>query len=295
MTSSDTLSLLACQIGIPATTSAEERDRHLEESAAKVRSRLAAQRADLVVLPELSSIDYSRDAFDRLDELAEPLEGASFRTWAAVAVETETHICYSFPRRDETGTHISIAVVTPEGDLAGFYDKLHLCQYGASMEKEYFSPGSGLFVFNVNRFTCAPIICYDIRFPELCRALVLKHGVDVILHCGAYFRDPSFPTWHAFATARAIENQVFLLSLNRAGRDYGNSLFCYPWMDETRHPDQFAEHDEDLRHILIDSCDMHKARADYSFLQDRLNRYDLPCHSGHSTSRAREFQGETVT
>ena len=277
MTSQETLTLLACQIEVPPTTNASERDRHLADTAAKLRAKLSTKRADIVVLPELSSIDYSRAAFDHLDELSEPLDGASFQTWAALSLEFGVHVCYSFARRDDAGIYISIAVVTPKGALAGHYDKLHLCQYDASMEKEYFSAGSDIFTFKVNDFTLSPIICYDIRFPELSRVLVLKHGVDVIVHCGAYFRDPSFPTWHAFATTRAMENQVFFLSLNRAGQDYGNSLFCYPWMDETCGPQHFAEHDEDFRYIAIDRQRMRDARADYTFLKDRWDSYDRPC------------------
>lgn len=279
MNTPGSLSLLACQIEVPPTTSAAARDSHLAETRARIGARLSEQPADLVVLPELASIDYSREAFDRLDDIAEPLDGASFRTWASLAADFGVHVCYSFARRDEAGIHITAAVATPAGELAGHYDKLHLCQYGASMEKEYFAAGNGLFVFDVNGFTCAPIICYDIRFPELSRTLVLQHGVDIILHCGAYFRDPSFATWHALATARANENQVFFLSLNRAGANYGNSLFCFPWMDETRGPVHFDEHAEDLRHIAIDRRQMSEARARYTFLTDRRDSYDLPVSS----------------
>lgn len=277
MTSQETLTLLACQIDVPPTPNAAARDRHLANTAAKVRSQLSQKSADLVVLPELSSIDYARAAFDHLYEIAEPLNGASFQAWSAVAVEFGVYVCFGFARRDDAGVYISIAVVTPEGVLAGHYDKLHLCQYGASMEKEYFSAGRNLFTFKVKGFTLSPIICYDIRFPELSRMLVLKHGVDVIVHCGAYYRDPSFPTWHAFVTTRALENQVFLLSLNRAGQHYGNSLFCAPWMDDTSGPERFAAHDEDFRHIEVDRQRLHDARAQYTFLADQWESYDLPC------------------
>ncbi len=277
--------LLSCQIDTLTTSNADARDRHLAETATKLKARLTAKPADIVVLPELSSIDYSRAAFDHLDEISEPLDGASFRTWAAVADEFGAHVCYSFASRDDNGAYISSAVVTPDGALAGHYDKLHLCQYGASMEKEYFSCGGGVFTFSVKGFTLSPIICYDIRFPELSRTLVLKHGVDVILHCGAYFRDPSFPTWHAFATTRAIENQVFLLSLNRAGQDYGNSIFCYPWMDESCGPLPFSERGEDFRYIEINRQRMQDARADYTFLKDRRDSYDLPLSGPSITSR----------
>ncbi|NOD35661.1 MULTISPECIES: carbon-nitrogen hydrolase family protein [unclassified Ruegeria] len=274
MTSSDTLSLLACQIEIPATKSAAARDRHLAESAAKVRDQLSRRNVDLVVLPELSSIDYARSAFDRLNEIAEPLEGASFEKWREVAKEFGVHVTYSFARRGALGTHISIAVVNPDGALTGYYDKLHLCQYGASMEKEYFDAGDHIFTFKINGITISPIICYDIRIPELARTLTLRHDVDLILHCGAYYRDESFETWHNFAMARAMENQIFFLSLNRAGETWGNSIFCWPWMDENILPVRFAETAEDFRHVTINKGQLLQARKDYTFLKDRLADYD---------------------
>lgn len=276
MTTQDTLTLLACQIDIPPTSDAAARNQHLADTATKVRAELAVKPADLVVLPELSSIDYSRAAFNQLDALSEPLDGVSCQTWAQIATDFDVHVVYGFARQGATGTCISMAVVTPEGTLAGHYDKLHLCQYGASMEKEYFTAGQHLFTIEIKGFTLSPIICYDIRIPELTRTLVLKHGVDVLLHCGAYFRDPSFPTWHDFATTRALENQVFLLSLNRAGQNYGNSLFCYPWMDESLGPQRFAAHDEDFRHIEIARDQLSDARRTYTFLQDKWPSYDLP-------------------
>ncbi|KIC09018.1 hydrolase [Leisingera sp. ANG-M1] len=277
MTATETLTLLACQISIPPMTSAAERDAHLAASAAKVRAQLEAAdgKVDLVVLPELSSIDYARDTFARLDEIAEPLDGASFQAWRQVAQEHGVHVSYGFARAGEGGPFISIGVVGPDGELAGHYDKLHLAQYGASMEKEYFNRGSHLFVFEVNGFRLAPIICYDIRIPELARTLVVDHGVDAILHCGAYYRDESFHTWHPFAIARALENQVFFLSLNRAGETYGNSLFCLPWQDENTPPVEFAETAEEFRLIILDRETQAKARRDYTFLKDRLDDYRI--------------------
>ena len=82
-------------------TTAAERDAHLHQSAGKVRARLeeGASRIDLVVLPELSSIDYSRETFARLDEIAEPLRGASFEVWSEVAKETKSLFHMVLPDR----------------------------------------------------------------------------------------------------------------------------------------------------------------------------------------------------
>jgi len=270
----DRLRLLACQIAVPPMTDAPERDAHLDRSVALVSAALARAPADLVVLPELSSIAYSAAAFAHLDALAEPLEGPSLRRWAALARAHGVHVVFGFARRAGAATFISSAVVAPDGSCLGVYDKLHLCQYGAGVEKSHFTRGDHIVTFRVNGITCAPIICYDIRIPELSRSLALRHGVDLIVHCGAYFRDESFATWHDFITTRALENQVYLLSLNRAGADYGRSAFCAPWMDESRPMLLMDDHGEDLRYFDVTRAEIDRARATYSFRVDRLADYD---------------------
>ncbi|MEZ5797974.1 MAG: carbon-nitrogen hydrolase family protein [Paracoccaceae bacterium] len=277
MTGARQLRILACQIEIPPMTTAAERDRHLAATADQVRAALRETPADLVVLPELASMDYARASFDRLDQLAEPLEGASFHTWSALARDLGVHVLYGFARREGDRHFISVAAVDAKGALIGHYDKLHLAQFGASMEKEYFSRGSRLLILDVCGFRLAPVICYDIRIPELSRALAVGHGVDAILHCGAYFRDASFHSWHAFVTTRAIENQCYVLSLNRAGADYGHSILCRPWQDGATPPTVFPEHRAAMVLLRLDRDEIAAARAQYSFLRDRLESYDLPC------------------
>lgn len=267
------MQLLACQIDIPPTPDPASRDAHLEWVSAKVSRSLEEAPADLVVLPELSAIDYSHAAFDQLENLAEDLRGPSFERFRAIARRFEVAVVYGFPRRSEEGYHICQAVVGPDGDLIGSYDKLHLAQYGASMEKDYFKRGAQTFSFTFRGLRIAPIICYDIRFPELSRDLVLQQGVDLILHCGAYARDPSFFTWHPFVVSRALENQIFFLSLNRAGEDFGRSIFCPPWIDEVTPPLVFPERAEAFLRCSVDPARIAAVRAEYSFLADRLESY----------------------
>ena len=275
MSADSKLRLLACQINIPPMTSASQRDEHLEKLAQKINEALADDPVDLIVLPELSSIDYSRDALNNIKALAEPLDGPSYQCWRSVARRYSCYVSYGFARRDGDKTYISVAVVDREGELVGYYDKIHLAQYGASIEKEFFDRGNHLFTFSVNGLKLAPIICYDIRIPELSRSLAIEYGVDLILHCGAYYRDESFHSWHAFAMTRALENQVFFLSLNRAGANYGHSVFCRPWMDESIPLQCFSIHDEDFCMIEIKQTEIKTARNRYTFLKDRLKSYNL--------------------
>jgi len=269
--------MLACQITVPETTNQQQRDQHLERCARLVEEQLEQQKTDLVVLPELSTIDYSRACFEQLNQLAEPDRGASFSCWSEIAKSNQCAVVYGFPRRVDEGFTISTGVVSANGELEGIYDKVHLAQFGDSMEKEYFSvAGRQLLVFDIAGFRIAPIICYDIRFPELCRELVLNHQVDLILHVGAYARDESFYSWHAFTTTRAVENQCFFLSLNRAGAHFGHSVFCDPWIHQNNPPIAFKSNEEECRHFSLDKNKLIEARQNFTFLGDRLSDYALP-------------------
>ena len=277
------LRILACQIDVSASSTPFERDRHLDRVAAKIRTRLRKRRHDLVVLPELSSIDYSRVSFDNLDLLAESLDGPSLERFGPLAREFEAMIVYGIPRRGVDAYYISQVVVDDSGDPIGHFDKLHLAQYGASMEKDYFSRGSHMFVFRHGGITIAPIICYDIRMPELTRTLAIDHGVQLVLHCSAYFRDESFHSWHHFSVCRAVENQIYFLSLNRAGENYGNSIFCPPWIDEDNPGLRFPQTAEKFATVEVNANVIERVRRKYSLLDDRVANYSALAPHGIGT------------
>ena len=266
------MKILAAQIDVPAVATAETRQAHLMRIDALLRSALSENAVDLVVLPELSSIDYARAAFDRLDVLAETLDGPSYEVFGGIARDHGVTIAYGIPRADGGRYFITQVVVGPDGEPMGHFDKLHIAQYGASMEKEYFEPGQHLFVFDVAGIMVAPIICYDIRFPELTRRLCVDLGVQLVLHCGAYYADESYYSWHHFVVSRALENQVYVLSLNRAGDNYGSSVFCEPWVDQTGPEVVFPKH-ETVRVFEVDRARIGDVRRTYSFLADRHDSY----------------------
>jgi nitrilase len=274
------LTALACQIVIPEIRKPVERDAHVQAACERISSQLETRRADLVVLPELSTVSHSRATFERLDELAESLDGPSFAAFAELTRAHETSVVFSMPRIDGDLVKIAQLVVGSDGELIGYYDKLHAAQFGASMEKEFFVRGEQLLTFDCRGVTVAPIICYGMRFPELARSLALGHGAQLILRCGAYARDESFHSWHSFGTTRAMENQVYGLSLNRAGDLYGDSIFCGPWVDEQHLPTRFPAHAESLAYVEVDLARIESVRRRYTFLADRLADYDdLPSGS----------------
>ncbi|MBX2823754.1 MAG: carbon-nitrogen hydrolase family protein [Gammaproteobacteria bacterium] len=289
------LTILAAQISVPAIASKRQRDDHVAQLVDKLALALRRQSADIVVLPELCTIDYSRESFDRLPELAETLDGKSVQTFATLARQYGVMVVVGMPRRDRDAYLISQVVIDTDGAVVACYDKMHTAHYGASMEKDYFKPGDTMVSFTCKGYKLAPIICYDIRFPELTRALTVEHNIDVLLHSGAYYRDESFASWHAFVVTRAMENQIYVVSLNRAGQQYGDSVVAPPWVEpdsglarsdsgpvstgsvephsRPRSLIHFDAHEEGFRWIKVERNVIKEVRQEYTFLLDRHSSY----------------------
>jgi nitrilase len=275
------LCLLACQPVIPPTPDAASRDAHLTALCARIAAATEPGAQDVVVLPELASMEYSDEAFTRLDALAEPLDGPSFEAFSKLAKTLRCTVVYGFARRTENGVTICQAVVGADGVLLGHYDKLHLAQFGASAEAAAFTPGDHLFSFTVKGLRLAPLICYDIRFADLAQRLA-SEGVDAVLQCSAYARDLSFHSWRPFVITRAMENGIAWLGLNRAGADWGGSIWC-PGHADSDTPEQVFGTDEEFR-LLSLPVDFRTGIAEkLPFLKDRRADYaNLPMQKGAS-------------
>ncbi len=269
------MKILVCQVDVPETPDADARDAHAARVAARAgEAARAAGNIDLIAFPELATIEYSPAAFARLDVLAEDPTGPSSARFAELARASGAVVCWGFPRRDEDGGYrISQAAIDPEGRILCVYDKLHLAQFGDSPEKDFFSPGATLGTFEAGGARVGLEICYDFRFPELSRTLALDHGCDVILHPSAFSDDGTMESWHWFARTRAMENQVYFPSLNRAGPGRGRSILCPPWMDGETKATVLGE-GEEFRVFETDAAEPARARARFSLRRDRRKGYE---------------------
>ena len=125
---------------------------------------------------------------------------------------------------------IAQAVVGPTG-IELVYDKMHLCDMGACSEVAHgLTRGERPGVFTCRGWRVGVCICYDLRFPELWRRLAWEEDCDLIVHPSAFVRDPTFPMYHSFVTTRAVENGIYVLSVNFAGADFGESIAAPPWV-----------------------------------------------------------------
>lgn len=137
----------------------------------------AARGARLVVLPELAATGYVLDREGlsaRAESVAAP--GPALSTWSAAARALGITVVGGFAESDGDRLFNSVAVIGPDGVVAGTYRKLHL--FGR--ERDVFTPGdAGLPIFEVGGLRLGVVVCYDLRFPEAVRILALR-DVDLV-------------------------------------------------------------------------------------------------------------------
>lgn len=135
----------------------------------------------------------------------------------------------------------SCLVYDPNGQRAGRYDKIHLFDVGlpdsgeSYHESAMFVPGATESrVITADRDRLGLSICYDLRFPELYRALA-DNGAEIVVAPSAFTETTGRAHWHVLVRARAIENQFAVIAPNQAGvhatgrRTYGHSLIVDAW------------------------------------------------------------------
>ncbi len=175
--------------------------------------------AHVVVLPELWSTGYD---LTLAADHAEPLTRGIFAETARLARTQGIAIVGSCLARLGPGRIGNTAVyLDPEGETRAMYSKTHL--FRLMNEHNHLTPGSELAYFDTDWGMAGLAICYDLRFPELFRAYALA-GADVVF-LSAEWPHPRGDHWRTLVRARAIENQMFVVACNRAGRD-PDHVFC---------------------------------------------------------------------
>jgi predicted amidohydrolase len=198
--------------------------------------------ASLVLLPEnfayMGPEEGKRAFAERLGDDAAPIQ----RTLAGLARELQiTLIAGGFPERsdDPKRPFNTCAVFGSAGAIVGAYRKIHLFDVDLADGTTYresagSSSGKEPVVVSVGGFGVGLSICYDLRFPELYRALV-DGGAEVLLVPAAFTLHTGKDHWHVLLRARAIEAQCFVLAAGQWGKHpqgratYGHSMVVDPW------------------------------------------------------------------
>jgi predicted amidohydrolase len=219
-------------------SSGADKAANLARALALIREA-AARGARLVVLPEVFAW---RGPRAEEAAAAEPVPGPTTAALGALAGELGIVLCAGSLLETVAGEprpYNTSCVFDPRGALVARYRKLHLFDVElpgrvSVRESATRAPGTEVVTVPTALGTLGLSICYDLRFPELYRALV-RAGAEILLVPSAF----TFPTgaahWEVLCRARAVENQCYVIAPDQTGTsphgfaDYGDSLIADPW------------------------------------------------------------------
>ena len=233
---------------------------------------LAAERgARIIATPQLFTLPWF--AFEsRKDyfEWAEPVTGPTVSTLQGEARKHGVVLIGTFFEKDGDSFYNTAAVIEKNGALLGRYRKVHLPQIPLWEEKYYFKSGDlGFPVFQTSFARIGIQICWDNFFPEGSRIMAL-HGAQIIIApTAAAFASQS--RWEKMICANAIANNVFILRVNRAGKEerqnfYGRSFCVNPFGELIAAP---AGANDAILFSELDLNEVEETRDIWPFFKDR--------------------------
>jgi len=183
---------------------------------------------DLLVLPEMWNTGY---ALEQIQDIADP-EGEDTQNWLSAFAKKHEVMIVGGSAAVKKGDRVynTMYAFDRSGRRIGEYSKLHL--FRLMDEEKHLTAGNELVKLELDGLTAGAAICYDIRFPELARSLALEGAKMLIVP--AEWPHPRLHHWRTLLTARAIENQMYVIACNRVGSSrgtdfFGHSLIIDPW------------------------------------------------------------------
>ncbi|MBN1766439.1 MAG: carbon-nitrogen family hydrolase [Sedimentisphaerales bacterium] len=173
---------------------------------------VSIESGSLIVLPEMFDTGFSHN----VTAIAEDGRALTFGFLSGLAREYDSYVLGGIVTKTvQNWGHNQAVLVGPDGQERTRYTKIHPFTY--SGESVHFEPGSELCVFECGGFKVCPLICYDLRFPEVFRK-ALGQGVQMFVVI-ANWPGERQGHWSTLLQARAIENQAYVVGVNRCGRD----------------------------------------------------------------------------
>lgn len=233
--------------------------RLLEEKIATI-----PEKTEIVILPEMFSTGFSMQA----GELAETMDGETVDWMKRVSSENGIILTGSIMIRENEKYFNRLIWMLPNGEY-GYYDKRHLFAFGE--EDKHYDPGNKRLIASVKGWKINLLICYDLRFPVWARQQTKDEcpEFDVLIYV-ANWPERRSHAWKTLLCARAIENQCYVVGVNRVGTDAnniyysGNSLVIDPLGQVLYH----MADEEDLNTITLSKEKLDEVRERFPFWKD---------------------------
>ncbi len=216
---------------------------------------------DLFILPEMTLTGFTMQA----KNLSEEFSGETFQFFSSLAKTIRSAVMYGFIEKGKKKNFNTLFHLNNQGRVISSYRKIHPFSY--ANEDKYFGKGKNSVITKIKGLKIGLSICYDLRFPELYR-FYAKEKVDCIVDI-ANWPEARIEHWRTLLKARAIENQCYVIGVNRVGDDpklhyNGFSSVFDPLGKEI----VAVENEEKLIEVEIDKSYVDEVRKKLPFLND---------------------------
>jgi predicted amidohydrolase len=216
---------------------------------------------NLLIFPEMTLTGFTMKSKD----FAEDIEGESYLFFKSIARKKKCAILYGVIEKGNKKNFNTLVHINNQGKIISSYRKIHPFSY--SKEDIFYGKGKSPTITKVKSIKIGLSICYDLRFPELYR-FYAKEKVDMIVDI-ANWPDTRIEHWRALLKARAIENQCYVVGVNRIGDDPklhydGFSSVFDPMGKEIA----AVENEEKVITVEIDKSVVDEVRKKLPFLND---------------------------
>lgn len=216
--------------------------------------------SQIVFLPEMFATGFSMNP-----QLAESMDGEIISWLRREAQATGKILCGSVMIKEEAAIFNRLIWMLPNGEFH-YYDKRHLFAFGG--EDKVFSSGNKRLIVQVNGWKLCLLICYDLRFPVWCRQKSPLYDALIFI---ANWPAKRSDIWECLLKARAIENQSFVIGLNRIGKDgsglnhSGDSQIINPLGKIVQ---EAPSNKQSIIHYELDPREIQTTREHFPFLND---------------------------
>jgi len=235
---------------------------NIDKNLQNISLRLSTirEKTNLVILPEMFSTGFTMDA----ERLAEPMNGKTMKWMQKTAAQYDCVITGSIIIKDNNKYYNRLIWMRADGSFE-CYDKRHLFALGK--EHETYTPGDKRLIVELNGWKICPMICYDLRFPVWTRNANSEYDLLIFV---ANWPERRALHWRTLIPARAIENQAYVIAVNRVGHD-GNEVYhsgdstCISPMGDVVY---YKRDEDDLYTFPIIAEEIKKVRRALPFLKD---------------------------
>ncbi len=230
------------------------------------------EKTEVIILPEMFSTGFSMQS----ERLAQTMDGSAVQWMKQKAKEKNVIITGSLIIEEDGKYYNRLIWMLPNGTF-GTYNKRHL--FGFAGEHDHYTAGDKRLIAQVKGWKLNLSVCYDLRFPVWARNSILENGepaYDVLINVANWPERRSTP-WRALLQARAIENQCYVIGLNRVGND-GNDIYHSgdsSVIDPVGEIIYHKAHDEDVFTYTLSRSHLNELRARFPFLKD-ADRFIIP-------------------